>query len=58
VVPPHEYETIAGKVILVAVTRKPTGEFELTQSAAAGTARRVMDGYVYVPRKIFFPDEA
>jgi len=29
----------------------------LTQSAVAGTARRIMDGYVYVPRKIFFPNE-
>lgn len=43
---------------LVAVTRKASGEFELTQSAVAGTARRIMDGCVYVPRKIFFPNEA
>jgi hypothetical protein len=41
---------------IVAVSRKPSGEFELTRSAIAGTARRIMDGYVYVPRKIFFPD--
>ncbi len=41
---------------LIAVSRKPSGEFELTQSAVAGTSRRIMDGYVYVPRKIFFPE--
>jgi 2-methylaconitate cis-trans-isomerase PrpF len=41
-------------VITVAKTR--SGEFELTRSAIAGTARRIMDGYVYVPRKVFFPD--
>ncbi len=40
---------------LIAVSRKPSGEFELTQSAVAGTSRRIMDGYVYVPREIFFP---
>ena len=39
---------------LIVVARKPSGEFELTQSAIAGTSRRIMDGYVYVPRKIFF----
>jgi 2-methylaconitate cis-trans-isomerase PrpF len=41
---------------LIAVARKPSGEFELTQSAVAGTSRRIMDGYVYVPRKVFFPE--
>jgi 2-methylaconitate cis-trans-isomerase PrpF len=40
----------------IAVSRKPTGEFELTQSGVAGTSRRIMDGYVYVPRTIFFPE--
>ncbi|HSB72306.1 MAG TPA: PrpF domain-containing protein [Candidatus Methylomirabilis sp.] len=42
---------------VIAVSRKPTGEFELTQSGVAGTSRRIMDGYVYVPRRIFFPEE-
>lgn len=41
-------------VITVAKTR--SGEFELTRSAIAGTSRRIMDGYVYVPRKVFFPE--
>lgn len=41
---------------IIAVTKKSSGEFELTQSAVAGTSRRIMDGYVYVPRKIFFPE--
>ena len=40
---------------VITVSRKPSGEFELTQSGVAGTSRRIMDGYVYVPRKIFFP---
>jgi hypothetical protein len=35
---------------IVCVTKKPSGEFELIKSAVAGTARRIMDGYVYVPR--------
>ena len=33
---------------LISVTKKSSGEFELTKSATAGTARRIMDGYVYV----------
>jgi 2-methylaconitate cis-trans-isomerase PrpF len=33
---------------LVSVSRTGSGEFELTKSATAGTARRIMDGYVYV----------
>ena len=41
---------------VIAVCRKPTGEFELTQSGVAGTSRRIMDGTVYVPRRLFFPD--
>ena len=41
---------------VIAVAKKPSGEFELTRSAIAGTSRRIMDGYVYVPRRIFFPD--
>jgi 2-methylaconitate cis-trans-isomerase PrpF len=36
----------------VAVRRTPSGDFELTKSAVVGTARRIMDGYVYVPRRI------
>jgi methylitaconate Delta-isomerase len=36
----------------VAVRRTPSGDIELTKSAVAGTARRIMDGYVYVPRRI------
>ena len=42
---------------VITVIQKPSGEFELTQSGVAGTSRRIMDGYVYVPRKIFFPGE-
>ena len=38
---------------VVAVTRKPSGEFDLTKSAVIGTARRIMDGHVYVPRRVF-----
>jgi hypothetical protein len=34
---------------LVKVTRNSSGEFELTKSAVAGSARRIMDGFVYVP---------
>jgi hypothetical protein len=41
---------------VVAVSRKSSGEFELTKSAVIGTARRIMDGYVYIPRRVF--DEA
>jgi len=37
----------------VAVSKKPSGEFELVKSAVIGTARRVMDGHVYVPRRVF-----
>jgi 2-methylaconitate cis-trans-isomerase PrpF len=33
---------------LASVSRNASGEFELTKSATAGTARRIMDGYVYV----------
>ena len=33
---------------LVSVSRKPSGEFELTKSATAGTSRRIMDGQVYL----------
>lgn len=36
----------------VAVTKKADGGFELNKSAVVGTARRIMDGYVYVPRRI------
>jgi hypothetical protein len=43
---------------LITVVKKPAGEFELTQSGVAGTARRIMDGYVYVPRKVIFPNQA
>jgi 2-methylaconitate cis-trans-isomerase PrpF len=37
----------------VTVTKSSSGEFELTKSGVVGTARRIMDGYVYVPRQIF-----
>ena len=37
---------------VVVVTRKPSGEFDLTKSAVIGTARRIMDGHVYVPRRV------
>jgi 2-methylaconitate cis-trans-isomerase PrpF len=40
---------------VIAVSRTPAGEFALTQSAIAGTARRIMDGFVYVPRRLLFP---
>jgi hypothetical protein len=43
---------------VITVIKKPSGEFELTQSGVAGTSRRIMDGFVYVPRKVFFPDKA
>ncbi len=36
----------------VSVHRSPSGEFLLTQAAVAGTARRIMDGHVYVPRRV------
>jgi 2-methylaconitate cis-trans-isomerase PrpF len=35
------------------VTRKASGEFDLTKSGVTGTARRIMDGYVYVPASVF-----
>ncbi len=40
---------------LVTVVKHPSGEFELTKSAMAGTARRIMDGFVYVPSRVFAP---
>jgi methylitaconate Delta-isomerase len=43
---------------VITVTKKPSGEFELTQSGVAGTSRRIMDGFVYVPRKVFFPESS
>ncbi len=39
---------------IIVIAKRPSGEFELTQSAIAGTSRRIMDGYVYVPRRIFY----
>ncbi len=41
---------------VIAVGTSPTGEVLLTQSGIAGTARRIMDGYVFVPRRIFYPE--
>ena len=38
---------------LVTVVKRAVGEFELTKSAMAGTARRIMDGFVYVPSRVF-----
>jgi 2-methylaconitate cis-trans-isomerase PrpF len=43
---------------VITVVKKPSGEFELTQSGVAGTSRRIMDGHVYVPRKLFFPESS
>jgi 2-methylaconitate cis-trans-isomerase PrpF len=34
---------------LVSVSKNASGEFELVKSGTAGTARRIMEGYVYVP---------
>jgi hypothetical protein len=42
---------------VITVVKKPSGEFELTTSGVAGTSRRIMDGYAYVPRSILFPGE-
>jgi 2-methylaconitate cis-trans-isomerase PrpF len=41
---------------MVGVTRNIAGEFELTRSAVVGTARRIMDGYVYVPSTVYGRD--
>jgi 2-methylaconitate cis-trans-isomerase PrpF len=38
---------------LVTVVKRAAGDFELTKSAMAGTARRIMDGFVYVPSGVF-----
>lgn len=38
---------------VITVVKSADGGFELTQSGVAGTARRIMDGYVYVPRRAF-----
>jgi 2-methylaconitate cis-trans-isomerase PrpF len=37
----------------IEVTRDATGSLAITRSGVAGTARRIMDGYVYVPRAAF-----
>jgi 2-methylaconitate cis-trans-isomerase PrpF len=37
----------------IEVARNASGEIELRRSGIAGTARRLMDGYVYVPRSAF-----
>ncbi len=42
---------------VITVEKSLSGDFTLTRSAIAGTARRIMDGYVYVPRALFFPEE-
>jgi hypothetical protein len=39
----------------ITVERKSSGEFELVRSGVAGTARRIMDGHVYVPRRVTEP---
>jgi len=41
---------------LITVSRTADGGFALTRSGVAGTARRIMDGYVYVPRRLCVPD--
>lgn len=43
---------------VITVVKKLTGEFDLTTSGVAGTARRIMDGFVYVPHRVFFPDDS
>lgn len=37
----------------VEVVKRPDGSFDLTKSAVVGTARRIMDGYVYVPLRVY-----
>jgi 2-methylaconitate cis-trans-isomerase PrpF len=39
----------------VEVVKKSSGEIELTKSAVVGTARRIMDGFVYVPLRVLRP---
>lgn len=41
---------------VITVARTAAGAFELTQAGVAGTSRRIMDGFVHVPRRIFFPE--
>ena len=38
---------------VVTVEKTASGKFELKKSAVAGTARRIMDGQVYIPRRLF-----
>jgi len=40
---------------VIAIQTTPEGGFVLSRAGVAGTARRIMDGYAYVPRRIFFP---
>ena len=42
----------SGVSTYVVSVRKRDGGFELTKAAVAGTARRIMDGQVYVPRRL------
>jgi 2-methylaconitate cis-trans-isomerase PrpF len=42
---------------VITVVKKSSGEFDLSTSGVAGTSRRIMDGFVYVPRRVFFPDD-
>jgi len=37
------------------IRSNPQGDYELIRAAVGGTARRIMDGYVYVPRRVFQP---
>jgi 2-methylaconitate cis-trans-isomerase PrpF len=37
----------------IELARNAAGELELRRSGVAGTARRLMDGYVYVPRTAY-----
>ncbi|MBL8266425.1 2-methylaconitate cis-trans isomerase PrpF family protein [Steroidobacter sp.] len=37
----------------IEMARNAAGEFEVRRSGVAGTARRLMDGFVYVPRSAF-----
>ena len=39
----------------ITLTRKPNGDWDLTNAGVSGTARRLMDGFVYVPRRVLYP---
>ncbi|HTU01905.1 MAG TPA: PrpF domain-containing protein, partial [Candidatus Sulfotelmatobacter sp.] len=43
---------------VITVVTTPAGGVTLSQSGVAGTSRRIMDGYVYLPRRVFFPGDS